>query len=238
MQQVPYYLLIGSGRIARHFQHYFSLIHLPFEAWCRQYPIEILYQHLENATHILLLISDAAIQDFIDTHLNTVNATIIHFSGSILSKKAYGAHPLMSFMNNLYDLKTYQSLPFIIDHDAPAFAKLLPGLPNQHVRIHASLKAKYHALCVLSGNFSCMLWQKLLTSFESELNFSKEIAFPYLMQQAQNLTTDSKNALTGPLVRNDAVTIAKNLQALKDDPFLDIYQSFITCYQQVKGELI
>lgn len=233
MRQVPFYLLIGSGRVASHFQHYLSLLHLPFGTWSRKWPIENLHNQLKKYSHILLLISDQAIQEFIDTHLKNANAILVHFSGSIVSKEAYGAHPLTSFTNNLYELERYQSIPFVLDHDAPEFERLLPGLTNQHVRIPISLKAKYHALCVLSGNFSCMLWQKLFTSFEREFNFSPKIAFPYLLQQTQNLILDSQNALTGPLVRNDSITIAKNLQALKNDSFLDIYKSFVKCYQQL-----
>lgn len=181
-----------------------------------------------------MLISDQAIQTFIHANLvnlNNTDAILIHFSGSVVSQDAYGAHPLMSFTNHLYELEQYQSIPFVLDHDAPSFETLLPGLKNSHVRIHTSLKAKYHALCVLSGNFSCMLWQKLFTSFEREFNFSAAIAFPYLLQQTQNLTLEPKNALTVPLVRNDATTIERNLHALKNDPFLDIYKSFVLCCQ-------
>lgn len=236
MRQVPLYLIIGSGRVARHFQHYFSLLHLPFETWSRKNPNENLHSpQLEKYSHILLLISDQAIQAFIDANLNdiTANTILIHFSGSMVSQQAYGAHPLMSFSHHLYNLEQYQSIPFVLDHDAPPFEKLLPGLKNSHVSIPTALKAKYHALCVLSGNFSCMLWQKLFTSFEQEFNFSAATAFPYLLQQTQNLTLEPKNALTGPLVRNDAATIEKNLNALKNDPFLDIYKSFVSCYQQL-----
>ena len=144
---------------------------------------------------------------------------------------AHGAHPLMSFSKNLYGFDQYQSIPYILDHDAPAFESLFPGLPNQHVRLHKSSKAKYHALCVLSGNFSCLLWQKLFSCFEKEFNIPSAIAYPYLLQQTQNLLTDPKSALTGPLVRGDNYTIEKNIAALEQDPFQEVYRSFVACYQ-------
>jgi hypothetical protein len=234
MRQVPHYLLIGNGRVARHIQHYFSLLHLSFDVWHRQQPISQLHVHAEKATHILLLISDSAIDDFITQHLSQTTASRIHFSGSLISNLAYGAHPLMTFNQELRELNHYQSIPFVLDHDAPDFADLLPGLPNQHVRLHKSLKPKYHAFCVLSGNFSCMLWQKFFGSLEHEFNIPPAIAHPYLFQLTKQLAEHPHTALTGPLVRNDHVTIEKNIAALHGDPFQPIYQSFVSCYQTMR----
>lgn len=234
MRQVPQYLLIGNGRVARHFQHYFSLLKLPFTTWHRRESHDKLRLFLSHASHILLLISDDAIEGFIAEHIKNSNSLCIHFSGSLISDHAYGAHPLTTFSEDLYDTDQYHAIPFILDEDAPAFELLLPGLPNQHARLPKSLKAKYHALCVLSGNFSCMLWQKLFSVFETEFHFPPSIAFPYLLQQTKNLISNNKTALTGPLVRNDVNTIEKNIAALHFDPFQEIYKSFISCYQQTK----
>lgn len=236
MRQVPQYLLIGNGRVARHFQHFFSLLKLPFYAWHRNEASSQLQEYLASSSHILLLISDEAIENFITANLRNSSALFIHFSGCLVSNQAYGAHPLMSFSDHLYDLATYQSIPFILDQDAPEFSCLLPGLMNPAVRLPKTLKPKYHALCVLSGNFSCMLWQKLFSTFAAEFNFDPALAFPYLMQLSKNLRYDYKQALTGPLIRQDMQTIEKNLAALHLDPFQDIYKSFISCYQKQKKE--
>ncbi len=233
MQQVPSYLLIGSGRVARHFQYYFSLLNIPFCRWQRSESVAQLQQKLITSSHVLILITDQEIEKFIDSHLKNVSVLRLHFSGSLISNHAYGAHPLMSFNQNLYTLEEYQSIPFVIDHDAPAFDKLLPGLPNQHVRLEKTLKPKYHALCVMSGNFSCLLWQKLFSSLEHEFNLPPTIAQPYLQQQMKNLLHSPQTALTGPLVRNDMDTIKKNIAALTNDPFQDIYKSFIEAYQKI-----
>lgn len=238
MRQVPTYLIIGNGRVARHFQHYFALLQIPFHTWHRQESLATLYELSAQATHILLLISDGAIDAFAQEHLKDNQSILIHFSGSLVSEHVYGAHPLMSFNTGMYALAQYQAIPFILDHDAPDFASLLPGVMNQHVRLHTSLKAKYHALCVLSGNFSCLLWQKLFSSMENEFNIPHEIANAYLLQQTQNLLHDAKSALTGPLVRNDLATIEKNIASLEQDPFQEIYQSFVSCYQKIKEETL
>lgn len=236
MRQVPNYLLIGNGRVARHFQHYFSLLKLSFNTWHRHQSLSQLHQHVEASTHILLLINDSAIDELIDKHFQQTPALRIHFSGSLISHHAFGAHPLMTFGDHLYDLKQYQHIPFVLEEDTPAFASLLPGLPNHAVRLPKALKAKYHALCVLSGNFSCLLWQKLFASFEREFKLPSSIAYPYLRQQTQNLLNDNHSALTGPLVRDDQATIEKNLSALQADPFQEVYQSFVSCYAKSKKE--
>ena len=234
MGQVPRYLLIGNGRVATHLQHYFSLLNLSFTTWHRNLPLIQLHEHLKEATHVLLLITDHAIDDFYIQHLQRHQGFYIHFSGSKVSSYVNGAHPLMTFSKHLYGLSQYQSIPFVVDHNAPSFAALLPGLSNPHVRLNTALKAKYHALCVLSGNFSCMLWQKLFNHLVNEFNIPAEIAHPYLLQQMQNLLREPENALTGPLVRGDRATVQMNLEALQNDPFQNVYQSFISCYQQMK----
>jgi 2-dehydropantoate 2-reductase len=235
MRQVPpHYLLIGNGRVARHLQHYFSLLDLPFITWHRGEMLADLQEKVLKATHILVLISDRAIDEFIKTHLSNSSAFIIHCSGALICERAYGVHPLMTFGHKFYEFSDYLAIPFVLDEHAPAFETLLPGVPNPHQRLATSLKTKYHALCVLSGNFTCMLWQKLFNDFVLDLKLAPELAHPYLERQMQNLLEDPEKALTGPVVRGDTATIAKNLEALADDPFQDVYKSFVRCYQQIK----
>lgn len=234
MRQVPRYLIIGNGRVARHFQHYFSLLNLSFNIWNRSQSPDKLNTFLKQATHILILITDRAIDTFCETHLQYSTAYRIHFSGSHVSRHAFGAHPLMTFSANMYCLEDYLTIPFIVDQSAPDFEKLLPGLSNKNIKLNTSDKAKYHALCVMSGNFSCLLWQKLFSNFEEAFNIPASFAYPYLRQQTENLLTDARNALTGPLVRNDDITIKKNVAALAGDPFQEVYMAFVECYKKIR----
>lgn len=236
MRQVPFvtsYLIIGNGRVARHVAHYLTLLNLQYHQWHRAMQFEQLQQMLPQASHVLLLINDDAIEPFIQCHLQASSQTRIHFSGSLLTKLAYRAHPLMSFNHELYALEEYVSIPFIIDDAAPAFEQLLPGLPNRYQRLSSAQQEKYHALCVMSGNFSCLLWQKLMKTFEQEFNMPASMAHPYLQRQMKNIITNYNNSLTGPLVRNDVKTIDRNIAALANDPFQKIYQAFVDCYAEV-----
>lgn len=228
-----HYLIIGHGRVAQHFQYYLKLLHVAYDIWYRPQAMSELREKTRAASHILLLINDNAIEAFINEHFLSTDALLIHFSGSLVTPLAYGAHPLMSFNRSVYSLSRYHSIPFVIDQNAPEFASLLPGLPNKHVRMDVSLKAKYHALCVLSGNLSCFLWQNLFARLEKTFNIPASFAQTYLEQQTENLLDFYESALTGPLVRNDMETIEKNIKALEGDPLQIIYKSFVDCYKQI-----
>jgi len=195
-------------------------------------PVSTLAPLAAGASHILLLIRDDAIEPFVKTHLAESKAVKIHFSGALNTRGIYGAHPLMTFGAALYAPEKYRDIHFIIDADAPDFAALLPGLPNAHARLDPAQKAKYHALCVMAGNFSCLLWQKLFDTLQSDFDIPAAAALPYLSQQTENLIADYRTALTGPLARGDAATIACNIAALKGDEFQAVYQAFVNAYTE------
>lgn len=234
MRQVPAYLLIGNGRVARHIARYFDHLGISCARWYRGMDEAVLQSSAAAATHILILIRDDAIADFAEYHLSGASALKIHFSGALVAEGIYGAHPLTTFGPDVYAPEKYAAIPFVIEDDAPDFAALLPGLPNVHARIKKSDKAKYHALCAMAGNFSCLLWQKLMDSFAGDFGLPPETAHEYLRQQTENLLADYTSALTGPLARGDRITVQKHLSALKGDPFADVYQSFITAYDGTK----
>jgi predicted short-subunit dehydrogenase-like oxidoreductase (DUF2520 family) len=77
----------------------------------------------------------------------------------------------------------------------------------------------------MAGNFSTLLWRKLFDQLE-RFGVPAEAAHPFLMQTARNVLADAGGALTGPLARGDAATIAANLAALEGDPFREVYSAF------------
>lgn len=239
MRQVPCnYLVIGNGRLAKHICYYFDLLRIPYQQWFRQSPIS-LDSIIAPSTHVLLIISDSAIDSFIEQHsalLGTKN--IVHFSGCHVSARAWSAHPLMTFPETLYTSEFYPTIPFIIEQEGPTFTELLPGLPNPHGAISQNNKAYYHSLCVMANNFTTILWQKLFGDFETKFSLPAVIAMPMLQKTAANLTQDYTTALTGPLKRGDTRTLEKNILALKsaNDPFEHIFTAFSQLYNADKNE--
>lgn len=235
MRQVPKYLLIGSGRMARHMQCYLDLLHIPYHSWSRQANTTAeLAVFSEQCSPILLLIKDKAIAEFVEQHPFLNGKTLVHFSGQLVLPGIFAAHPLNSFAQELYDLETYQKVPFCLDEKSPALPQLLPGLPNTYYRIPDAERSLYHALCVMSGNFTALLWQKFFKEIEGRFQMPKEATFTYLQQVMRNLMHNPEQALTGPLVRGDHATLDAHLKALADDDYLKIYQAFIETYQNIK----
>ena len=232
MGQVPHYLIIGCGRLATHMVHYFKLLTLPCTQWHRKQGEAALIVAFNMATHILLLINDNAIADFVAEHPYLTKKTVLHCSGSLVLPNIPSAHPLMTFGLELGTLNWYQCIPFITEKGEPGLPDLLPGLSNMHYVLPKEQKTLYHALCVLSGNFTTLLWQKFEKVCNERLALPSEIVKPYLQQICQNLLSNSVTALTGPLLRDDTQTIDANLAALTGDPFYEVYQAFVNAYHK------
>jgi predicted short-subunit dehydrogenase-like oxidoreductase (DUF2520 family) len=228
-------LLIGDGRLARHLAHYFGQLGLAHAAWSRRLEAEghcaPLASLVRPDTRALLAISDGAIEPFIEVHAELANVTRVHFSGRLTSTRAFGAHPLFSFAGTLYERELYERIPFVIDRGAPCLTTLLPGLPNPWFHIEPEQRPRYHALCVLAGNFTTLLWRKLFYELERELGMPREQALPYL-ESVQRGLAGAGAPLSGPLSRGDRAALHSNLEALQGDPFEQVYRAFVSAYEE------
>lgn len=224
------YLLIGSGRLSSHFGAYFRFLGLEPQVWSRRtHSISDLKLQLTDVSHVLCLISDGAIEPFLSEHAALfANKTVIHCSGSLITDLAYSAHPLMTFRSDvLYSLETYRSIPFIVEKQSVKFSELLPDLPNESFEVAREHKGLYHALCVLSGNFTTLLWQKAFSDFKEKLALPPDVLLPYLKQVTRNLEENPDGALTGPIARKDLATINTHLRELEGDKFQQVYRGFV-----------
>lgn len=228
------YLIIGNSKTAKHFSHYFNLLGIKYDRWTRKTnTIEELDTYLQDSviTHIIVLIPDRYIEDFINKYLYSSQKIILHFSGCLTLENAVGVHPLCTFGPELYSLEEYKKVHFIVEKNLLSFGKLLPGLPNQNHTINIDDKVLYHALCVISGNFTSILWSKVISDFESKFNIPKSALMPYMDKIIDNLKQDHKSCLTGPLARKDKSVIGQHLSSLKNDDFVNIYKAFVEYYE-------
>ena len=122
------YLLIGSGRVARHMSHYFNLLNIAHQAWDRAQDPHAIKHKINSATHVLLAISDSAIPGFYRQHLAGMEKIVVHFSGAHCFEDMIAAHPLMTFGPDLYDLQFYKNIYFTMT--GGNFNEALPGLHN------------------------------------------------------------------------------------------------------------
>jgi 2-dehydropantoate 2-reductase len=232
-RQVPtsYYLLIGRGRLATHLAAYFDLKNISYLQWSRIDSLDDLQKFILISRRIFLAISDDAIEPFIKSHQLPREKTI-HFSGALSTPFAYQLHPLMTFAKQVYDLETYESLSFVSPEGTPTLSELIPELSNKHYFIPEGREAFYHALCVLAGNGTTLLWQTAMEQFQKTLGLPPEAVWPYLEQIVSNLQKNPHTALTGPWARNDQKTILKNERALASSALGSLYHSFQGVYHE------
>jgi predicted short-subunit dehydrogenase-like oxidoreductase (DUF2520 family) len=235
----PNIVLIGDGRLARHLRRYFQQLNLNHTIWSRRMEAEeccpALALLVQSDTRALLAISDRAVEPFIRAHPELREAVRVHFSGRLASALAIGAHPMFSFAGTFYDRELYERIPFVIDQGSPPLASLIPGLPNPCFFIAPEQRERYHALCVLAGNFTTLLWRKLFFELDTELGMPRQQALPYLVSIMRGLAGTGA-PLSGPLSRGDQTTLRHNLAALKGDPFEQVYGAFVSAYEQ-QGKL-
>jgi 2-dehydropantoate 2-reductase len=235
----PNIVLIGDGRLARHLRRYFQQLNLSHAIWSRRMEAEeccpALSVLVQSDTRALLAISDRAVEPFIRSHPELGKAVCVHFSGRLASSLAIGAHPMFSFAGTLYDRELYERIPFVIDQASPPLDSLIPGLPNPCFFIEPEQRERYHALCVLAGKFSTLLWRKLFFELDTELGMPRQQALPYLVSIMLGLA-GMGTPLSGPLSRGDQTTLRHNLTALKGDPFEQVYGAFVSAYEQ-QGKL-
>lgn len=227
------YLIIGSGRVARHLLHYFDLLQLPHSNWDRSQDPHALQPKLATATHVLLAISDQALPGFYRQHVAGHDAIAVHFSGALHLEGLFSAHPLMTFGPQLYDFEFYKKIHFVISGNAssktPHLQDVLPGLENPFSLLEPEKKALYHASCVIGGNFVSLLAAHMLSEFE-KLQIPPSAAKLYLERVIANTLDNPAQAATGPLVRKDENTVRANLLAIEGTAYHDIYKSFLKAY--------
>jgi predicted short-subunit dehydrogenase-like oxidoreductase (DUF2520 family) len=240
MRQVPHKLpplLIGAGRLTKHFQHYFKLIDQPFQSWSRKDCYDNLRTLIDSSDRVGLLISDDAISGFYQEWSTQLeNKTVFHCSGTVSHPKIHALHPLMTFGPSIYDLATYQSFLFVTEQGQASKATLLPEFSNDSVALSKNDRPLYHALCVASGNFTTLLWHEALKEFET-LKIPPQYLQVYLQRIATNFFADPENALTGPLRRGDVSTVKSNLSSLQGSPLGGVYAAFLKWFPDLERQV-
>lgn len=236
-RQFKSYALLGSGRIARHFQFYLKSLGLPVTFWSRNGDREFnsfggvtdadlrLAKTLAQASHVLLAVSDRALPELGQKVLNE-DRMVVHFSGATTIPGIHGAHPLMTFGPKPQIQEWYAKIPFILD-SGDEMGIILPGLPNPSLCVTREQRPLYHALVSLAGNSSFLLWRGIGDAFAQQLALPRELLAPFLHQVVENATRGESGAFTGPVARGDWPTVEAHLHALGETPLARNYQDYL-----------
>lgn len=218
-----FHLVIGAGRTSQHLRHYFNLLNIENFNWIRSESLAELEKRVSKSQVIWVCISDSEIQKFVDSHKELlVGKTVFHCSGSLVVEGAIGVHPLMTFpKDQLYELSFYNQIPLIVDQKI-VLKEIDERLPNPIHFVEQKNKALYHALLVVGGNFP----QILANNVEKELSkMGIQSAWfrNYFLQSAKNYLAQGELSLTGPLIRNDKITIEANQRSLAGNKLSEVY---------------
>jgi len=182
------FLIVGNGRMAKHFSQYLNLLGHSYLSWNRHENVHHLQDKISLSSHIILLINDNQIDLFIEQYqLDNTRKILVHFSGALNSKYAHSAHPLMTFDHTKYDLETYQKILFVCTSGSLSFADLLPVIPNKHLFISKESKNYYHTMCVIANNFTTLLWQTFFNEMQNKFSINAVDAHPFLNQTLKNI---------------------------------------------------
>ncbi|MBL7670980.1 MAG: DUF2520 domain-containing protein [Bdellovibrionaceae bacterium] len=235
------YLLVGSGRLAKHLKFWLNHYGYVVDQWNRGLGLDQLQEAMRAKPRVLLAISDSSLESFFTENLKIPlrdsGLHPVHFSGAFHHPEIISAHPLMTFSENLYPEDFYCKIHWTLC-GVSSLEAIFPQMRNTYSVITAEQKPLYHAACVLGGNLPVLLWREMARIF-SELGLSSDLTpemptsayLAFLSRVLENFAANPQNALTGPIIRGDMTTIAANLKALDQNPWREVYQACLKAYQ-------
>ena len=201
---------------------------------------------ITGATAILVTVRDAQLEDALgEVALAPLGpgAVVLHASGgadptALTAVRALGHpagtfHPLVPLSAPARAAEILRGAWIGVDGDPAAIAvshRLAEVLGAGVLEIPRGEKARYHAAAVIASNFPAVLAAVAIRLLH-EAGVPNDQALPAVVSlmgaAASNLLErDPAEALTGPVVRGDAATIARHLDALTANPeTLAIYRS-------------
>lgn len=189
---------------------------------------------VQESDALFLTVPDGAISSVFERlrELEISGKQICHCSGALTAGEAfpgigrtgahgYSIHPLFPISSKREAYRELAGAFFCLEGDGPHLAQwqeLLRSLGLTVQVIHGEAKVRYHAACAIASNLVCALAQESLDLLET-CGFSQEMALralaPLMRSNLEHLLqTGPMDALTGPVERCDAATVAKHLACL------------------------
>ncbi len=166
---------------------------------------------------VLLAVPDGAVQAVSRPFLGRC----AHLSGSLHLDDVPAAHPLTSFDGTV---QNWTGTPLALTGEVPeVIVETLSKLGFSPFELAAEHKALYHATAVLSSGHAATLWiaaQALLQN--AGIQLPGRGLWPLAEATLNNIEARGAAGRTGPFVRNDEATIARDAAALPE-PWRDVF---------------
>lgn len=198
----------------------------------------------------MLAVTDDAIADVaaaLAQSTPVAGAVVFHCSGAKASEEldvlrragavVASVHPVRSFADPAAVAAAFDGTFCGVEGDAAALAILLPAfeaIGARPVQIDAAAKTVYHAAAVFASNYLVTVMDAALRAYEAAgipADVARELARPLATETLSNvLRLGPEAALSGPIARGDAATVARQHAAVAawDGPTGDLYDALAT----------
>ncbi len=186
---------------------------------------------VQDSDALFLTVPDGTISSVFESlrDFDLSGKQICHCSGALAARDAfpgiaetgaygYSIHPLFPISSKELSYRELPGAFFCLEGDGPHLSQwkaLLESLGPSVQIIPAESKVRYHAACAISSNLMCALVQESLDLLES-CGFSRELGLkalaPLMRSNLEHIIeVGPVAALTGPVERGDATTVAMHL---------------------------
>lgn len=205
------------------------------------------WDSLASVEALLIAVKDDAICDVavkVLRHTPSQLKLVAHFSGAnnfdVLPSGEFvraSIHPLYPFPKDQGANIPWSEISVMISAETSNARELASEIADslgvrEHFELGSSEIALYHAMTVFASNFPVLLIgavEELSENIGLEPSAMKQRLTPLILASVNAaLSENSHDALTGPIVRNDAGTIERHLAALNADPSIAaLYAAFL-----------
>ena len=184
-----------------------------------------------NCDTLFLTVNDDSISDVVKEliKLNIKNKILIHTSGVLSSdifnelnndNYCYSIHPICAFNDKYESYKNLDNIYFTIEGNPKYIDELSKLFKNVKV-IDKKYKEKYHLASSIISNLVCSVINVGERLFNEIGIDDKEIYNPLIINNINNIMDKgTRDALTGPIIRNDYNTVKKHISNLEGNDLL------------------
>lgn len=237
---LPRIAIIGAGKVGQSLAQLFESQHFTVDLVGRSFIAQ--QAACQQADITLITVNDSNIKRVCDVLANSFKpgSVVAHCSGALASNVLHNAkqqlchiasaHPLNTFPNVAASLSTFSTTEHASHCYSEGDAEALTSLQMLFERcgftfqtIDTSSKALYHAACVFACNYLNSLMDMSLSTAEAaglDRHTFWQALQPILDATLTNINEQGvAKALSGPIARGDADTVASHLMALEDESF-------------------
>lgn len=191
---------------------------------------------IKTSDAIILTVSDSVISkvfDEIKNYPEIEGKIVCHTSGSVSSQVfdespipifGYSIHPIYAISDKYASYKNFSNAFITIEGHEKYLSELVGIFSHAGIKtgtLKTEDKSKYHASCVMASNLVCGIYGAAIEMMKScgfDFETSNEMLIGLFRDNAMGIAEKGLvNQLTGPIDRNDVVTVRSHLNTIPEE---------------------